>query len=66
MKITVYIASCLPYDYLIMKIDKYISEIEKQIAEHQRTQMANPPSSTQWQNASVEINRLAKLIVEAK
>lgn len=41
----------------------YVAKIEEVIAEHQRVQMANPPSSKKWQDASKEINRLAKLIV---
>lgn len=45
---------------------KYIKSIEKVIAEHQKVQMTNPPSSKQWQTASEEINRLAKLIVDTK
>jgi hypothetical protein len=43
----------------------YTAKVEEVIAEHQRTQMANPPSSKKWQDASKEINRLAKLIVSA-
>jgi hypothetical protein len=46
-----------------MTMEKLIKEIEKLIAECQQIQMVNPPSSEQWQEASVEINRLAKLIV---
>jgi len=41
----------------------YIAKTEEIIAEHQRVQMANPPSSKKWQDASKEISRLAKLIV---
>jgi hypothetical protein len=43
----------------------YIKRIEAIIAEHQRVQMVNPPNSKKWQNASREINRLAKLIVKS-
>lgn len=49
-----------------MTVQRYIKEIEKQIAEHQKVQMANPPSSYWWQQASSEIHRLAALIVEAQ
>jgi hypothetical protein len=49
-----------------MKVNRYIAQIERIIAEHQQVQMANPPSSAQWQSASKEINRLALLIVEAQ
>lgn len=54
------------YYYLVMEAKRYIKSIEKIIAEHQRVQMTNPPSSRQWQNASEEIHRLAALIVDAK
>jgi hypothetical protein len=49
-----------------MTPEKYIRSIEMVIAEHQRVQGVNPPSSEQWQNASAEINRLAALIVKTK
>jgi hypothetical protein len=48
-----------------MKTARYIASIERQIREHQQVQMANPPSSELWQNASAEINRLAALVVVA-
>jgi hypothetical protein len=43
----------------------YIASIERIIREHQQVQMANPPTSKPWQDASEEINRLASLIVDA-
>jgi hypothetical protein len=46
-----------------MKNIEYVQRIEAIIAEHQQVQMVNPASSAQWQNASAEINRLAKPIV---
>ncbi len=49
-----------------MTTSKYIASIKRIIGEHQQVQMVNPPSSEQWQNASLEINRLAALIVEAQ
>jgi hypothetical protein len=49
-----------------MQLATYVSRIEQVIAEHQAVQMNNPPSSEKWQNASLEINRLAQLIVKAK
>jgi hypothetical protein len=49
-----------------MQLATYVSRIEQIIAEHQMVQMNNPPSSAKWQNASLEINRLARLIVDAK
>jgi uncharacterized protein (DUF305 family) len=47
-----------------MELTTYVRHIESLIAEHQAVQMNNPPSSTQWQNASAEIHRLARLITE--
>jgi hypothetical protein len=44
----------------------YIKAIEGQIAEHQRVQMSNPPTSQPWKDASAEINRLAMLILKAQ
>ena len=44
---------------------KYVKRIESIIEEHQRVQMANPPTSEKWKAASTEINRLARLIVAA-
>jgi hypothetical protein len=49
-----------------MTVAKYIKSIEKIIAEHQSVQMAFPPTSQHWQNASTEIHRLAALILEAQ
>jgi hypothetical protein len=46
-----------------MTTAKYIKSIEKIIAEHQRVQMVNPPTSERWQSASEEITRLAQIIV---
>ena len=43
-----------------------IDTIERIITTHQQVQMTNPPTSEQWRSASLEINRLAQLIVEAK
>jgi hypothetical protein len=49
-----------------MKIEKYVKQIESLIAEHQAVQRMNTPSSEAWQRASVEIHRLAALIVDAQ
>jgi hypothetical protein len=49
-----------------MTTKKYIKSIEKIIEENQQIQMLNPPTSKAWQEASKEINRLAKLIIEAR
>jgi hypothetical protein len=45
---------------------KFTAQVEKLITEHQQVQQLNPPSSQHWQNASKEINRLAKLIVKSQ
>jgi len=49
-----------------MTTEKYIKSIEKIIEENQQIQMLNPPTSKAWREASKEINRLAKLIIEAR
>ena len=48
-----------------MTTAKYIASIERQIREHQQTQMVCPPASEHWRNASEEINRLAQLVINA-
>ena len=47
----------------MLKTEKYIASIKLQIREQQEVQMADPPLSEVWQNASVEINRLAAWIL---
>ena len=47
-----------------MQKEQFRREVEKLIAEHQKTQSNNPPSSSHWRNASNEINRLARIITD--
>ena len=46
-----------------MDTPKLKAEIERQIADWQQVQMANPPDSDVWQEASGEIARLAAMLV---
>jgi hypothetical protein len=45
---------------------QFIRSVEKLIAEQQAVQAKFPPASEQWQNASSEIHRLSRLVIDAQ